>query len=338
MRFKKTLLALSLATLITISGLSCTRQTINEAYDYPTKPGTDAWKALGSLDAMFNACQIPEATLSKLTTSALVETVLNYPLLMNYLAYNNPQQGFDMLVSHFNGLQELFKREDAGTILLMRYHNMYPTEINDDWTDAEKGFYSFSFSNIEMLLAQEQILDNLTETQCQELVSEALIKYEAKLQQTEIYGFIAQESTALLMARVMQHAKYTPFMQELEKNTELKSFLTKGSFATDSVMNEILSTAKQFIHMVPESGMVHIIFSLNWILNNDAEPDPNTIKITFPESWLTDAPLILKNDSPVELSVPRRLLDDHNGSKDPGFYTVVFPNYYFKGLPDLPPY
>jgi hypothetical protein len=39
---------------------------------------------------------------------------------------------------------------------------------------------------------------------------------------------------------------------------------------------------------------------------------------------------------PIELSVPRQLLNDHNESNDPGLITVVFPNKYFKGLP-IPP-
>jgi len=84
---------------------------------------------------------------------------------------------------------------------------------------------------------------------------------------------------------------------------------------------------------VPESEMVHIIFSLNWILTNDIEPDPYTVKITFPVFWLTEAPALLDSDTPIDLSVPRQLLNDHNESNDPGLITIVFPNKYFKGLP-----
>jgi hypothetical protein len=79
--------------------------------------------------------------------------------------------------------------------------------------------------------------------------------------------------------------------------------------------------------------MIHIIFSLNWILKNDVEPDPNTVKITFPISWVSDAPTVLDGDKPIELSVPKQLFDDHNESKDPSLVTAVFPNDYFKGLP-----
>ena len=85
---------------------------------------------------------------------------------------------------------------------------------------------------------------------------------------------------------------------------------------------------------VPESEMVHIVFSLNWILANDAEPGPYNVKITFPVSWLTKAPPLLEGDITIELSVPKLLLERDNESKNPEFITVLFPNYYFKGLPE----
>ena len=95
-----------------------------------------------------------------------------------------------------------------------------------------------------------------------------------------------------------------------------------------------LTTAITHDSQVPESEMVHIIFSLNWILANDAEPGPYDVKITFPVSWLTEAPVLLEGDIPIELSVPKLLLERDNESKNPEFITVLFPNYYFKGLPE----
>ena len=95
-----------------------------------------------------------------------------------------------------------------------------------------------------------------------------------------------------------------------------------------------LTTAITHDSQVPESEMVHIVFSLNWILANDVEPGSYDVKITFPVSWLTEAPALLKGDIPIELSVPKLLLYRDNESKNPEFITVLFPNYYFKVLPE----
>lgn len=87
---------------------------------------------------------------------------------------------------------------------------------------------------------------------------------------------------------------------------------------------------------IPESQMTHITFAKDWLLKNDIEPDPGTVKITFPASWLQNPPLVTANVGNVELSVPTRLLKDHNESNNPDEITVSFPNYYFKGLPAPP--
>ncbi len=87
---------------------------------------------------------------------------------------------------------------------------------------------------------------------------------------------------------------------------------------------------------IPESEMTHITFAKDWLLKNDIEPDPGTIRITFPASWLQNPPFVTANEGNVELSVPTRLLKDHNESKSPDEITVSFPNYYFKGLPAPP--
>ena len=83
---------------------------------------------------------------------------------------------------------------------------------------------------------------------------------------------------------------------------------------------------------VPESEMTRITFALEWLLENDVEPDKGTVTITFPESWLRDPPDIPDGEEIVELAVPTRLLMDHNTSDDPSQITVTFPDHYFDGL------
>lgn len=90
---------------------------ITEAYEYPIVPGMDEWKQLDTHVKKVNACQIPEDILDKLTTEALVETVMNYPLLIDMLAYNTQYTGYQAVYNEFNGLRELQTREDAAEYL-----------------------------------------------------------------------------------------------------------------------------------------------------------------------------------------------------------------------------
>jgi hypothetical protein len=90
------------------------RQT---SYDYPIVPGTDEWSTLTTHDQMVQSCQIPEDILETIPTASLVDSVLNYPLLADMFLFNDFQQGFEVIYNQFNGIKELFTREDVGTVL-----------------------------------------------------------------------------------------------------------------------------------------------------------------------------------------------------------------------------
>lgn len=87
--------------------------SISNSYEYDVKPNTSEWKDLKSSKEKVEASQIPESDLYNMTTKALVETVLNYPLLVTMYAFDTEQEGFNAVYSTFNGLQELTKRTDA---------------------------------------------------------------------------------------------------------------------------------------------------------------------------------------------------------------------------------
>ncbi|MBN1152744.1 MAG: hypothetical protein JXA58_05985 [Dehalococcoidia bacterium] len=83
---------------------------------------------------------------------------------------------------------------------------------------------------------------------------------------------------------------------------------------------------------LPQSEMTRITFSRDWLLENDVEPNPATIQVTFPSSWLETQPAIPEGEETVVLSVPTQLLLDSNTSKNMEELTVTLPNRYFKGL------
>ena len=86
-RFTAAILSLLLIAMA-FSGCAKEQSTpiTDEAYTFPVKPGTDEWKALGSHDQMLAVCEIPENILTIMSTTALVETVLNYPLIGDWFA------------------------------------------------------------------------------------------------------------------------------------------------------------------------------------------------------------------------------------------------------------
>jgi hypothetical protein len=220
----------------------------SDVYVYPIKGGTPEWQAFTTHDEMLKACQVPETILNTMSTAGLVETVLTYPLYEEWLAYNYPQQGFEAIKTQFNGIRELFNRKDAGEKLIEKYKTMDPAAIGKDWTSEQRGFDSMSFQNIEILMAQDAILANLSETQYNDLIKQGLIKIQAKQQNQSIYGINGLESSAWVISKALKQAKFETFLQKFQTDEDLQRFLDTGSFLSDTDLNQILSQAQQYLN------------------------------------------------------------------------------------------
>jgi len=238
-------------SIILLTLISCAQQPVDynstDAYDFPVKPGTEAWRDFTNHDEMVKACEIPESILHNMSTAGLVVTVLSYPLLGDMRTYNSIQQGFDAVAAQFNGILWLLNRKDAGTELLARYRNMEPAAIKDNWTLLQKGDYAMGIADIEILLAQYTILDDLTQAQLQGLLKETIAKYHVKQEYAEIYGQSGQACTAWLTGRALQQASYAPFEQRIQQDISLQNFLSTGFYANDLVLSEIFSQAQQLL-------------------------------------------------------------------------------------------
>lgn len=131
---------------------------IEEPYTYPIVPGSSEWANFDTVYEMIEVCQIPEDILKNMSTEALVKTVLNYPLLMDLMAGNTPREGFAVMMSNFNGLQELSTRSDAGDYLDTEY-----LDFSRNYSQTKS-----SYSELEMkehltgiLLSQPELNKNL---------------------------------------------------------------------------------------------------------------------------------------------------------------------------------
>lgn len=107
-------LVLSLCIVICISWSNrSVAYTIDTPYDYPVKPGTKEWADITTNAQMISVCQIPDDLLTNMTTDALLETALEYPLLIDIRGYSSSQIGCEQLSHYFNGVSELISRPDT---------------------------------------------------------------------------------------------------------------------------------------------------------------------------------------------------------------------------------
>jgi hypothetical protein len=193
------------------------------AYNYPVLPGTAAWKKLATHDDMLRVTQVPATALAGMSTAALVDTVLRYPLYDDMLAFDDLQKGFDKMSAGFNGFTALTARPDAGAALIERYQTMSPA-VAPESTLLEQGRLDASFRRIEMLLTQTSIRRTMTTSQLTQLATAGRAKQQSKAARPDVYG---KASSSLIFTPTDNNTTiYTPrgsAVAAINMTTELTS-------------------------------------------------------------------------------------------------------------------
>ena len=186
-------------------------------WDYPVKPSTDEWRQFKSTDEMYRACQIPDHILKRLDTESLVDICLGFPSPPLFLLYNSPQQAFMQHYTNFNGIRELFQREDAGRYLLKKYAAMSMSEYNPLWQPHEKGLFTSRYMFIESILAQPQVIASLdTKERRMEFLKEAIHKMDEKIANNDLFSGYSLEISLWVIGRILYHENRS-LLQELNQ-------------------------------------------------------------------------------------------------------------------------
>ena len=115
--YKKLFLVLGLLLVVMMNipavAAEDTIYSVTEAHEYTILPGTEEWRALDGAIEKRAACNVTAEEVSSMTTEALIETVINYPLLVDMFAYDTIAEGIEAVDQYFPGLKELLGRSDA---------------------------------------------------------------------------------------------------------------------------------------------------------------------------------------------------------------------------------
>ncbi len=189
------------------------------AYDYPIKPGTEAWKKLSSNAEKTKVCQIPEGILKQLTTEDLLAVCLAYPLLNDMYAFNNMEEGIDKLFSDFNGIRELAQRQDA----INKFIEEYKKQINNvaalsgNYSDYAKGEYIVRISNVELLGSRRELLNGRAASRDTENFMAVLLDgYEAKKANAAYFKGIGLKTNLFSRAKVVAWKNNTVVDDEIK--------------------------------------------------------------------------------------------------------------------------
>lgn len=208
------------------NNFDCLKYPVLGFYNFPIRSG------------ILDSLQIPDHVLDTISTEALIKTCLNFPCFLNILftsSCNDIQGTFEFYIEHFNGFNTLYKRNDVSYKLLERY---MCCGLEDKYTSTLVTGETYIYYFLEIMLAQNKIIEKLNEKNKKILFKKVLETYETNL--TNLNGFSVFSS--LILGRIMVIDEFQPFISEYNKNVYLQGFLSSGFHGFD---NSVFSTIEQ---------------------------------------------------------------------------------------------
>ena len=250
-------------------------------------PGTAGWEALGSHDDMLRATQLPAETAAKMSTDQLVSAVLAYPLMMDALAHNSVQHGFERVAKGFNGLSELLRRPNAGAVLARRYA-AFDIRVPAGASELAAGQHVWQAGVLEMLLAQPTVLGTLSRPEREALLRLGKDKSAAKRAESAAYGEAGLEPTALLLGRAVAITENWDW--------RVSSFLRDGIAPSAAVLTEVDEVASA--HLADPAGIHQVTggFGTQDSLGTVKTPRGSTVAVHVTSYELTSAQITSYNN------------------------------------------
>lgn len=220
----------------------------SDKYNYPIKPGTAEWNSIHSTDSLFLVSQIPDTILKRISTDGLAQSCIENPLRLFQFAFSSRIQGRDELFKRLNCFQELIKRPDGAAKLFERYRLMEPCCI-EGMNDAEKGDYSLLFYYTEILLTNDSVTNQLNITAKKSLVAIVIMKDILKKNYLDSSGIsiISRTPGIMILSTIMETESYQPYINDVNQNSDLKTFTKTGIITSSGIYDIVLGHAKKFI-------------------------------------------------------------------------------------------
>lgn len=222
-------------------------QNQSRVFNFPVKPGKVEWQKLTTYEGRLNAYNIPDKLLQNMNTADLLQTCLNYPEFRLIMTRNSLQQGYDYLLTIFNGFRELEKRKDAGKELIKVYKQLNPADIISYETPVKRGGFSFQFTYIEIILAQRNIISNLDNADKQDIVKTTISNYQAKKGLTSEYATFDLTTPALILGRFLDIENNLEFVNKKSKNDKIRNFVDYSFLGETAILEEIINISKQYL-------------------------------------------------------------------------------------------
>lgn len=232
--------------LVLLALFSCFKNPCGDlddgGYNYPVD------KAKGkSLEEAIEIYKIPNQLLHCISTEGLVKSCIAYPEIRMVWTHSHLQGGFDRVETMCNGFEELWVRQDKFDALFRLYSQLNIDRRWDDFTDLENGRFMMNIIYHELILAQNEILLDLTPKQKLDLFQLAFDNQVSKIELKEYYGTVGMETSLAILSRIMYNDQYQPFLEEYNINEILRKHVDYTKLLDEDLINKIMTIANAYL-------------------------------------------------------------------------------------------
>lgn len=239
----------------TLPECECFIETSTDSYSYPIRPGSEEWESFASSEQMVEATQVPNTILKNMSTIGVYETCAENPLGLDLYLVDSPQRFYDYSVSTFNSWKELISRNDLSSTLIDRYLMMCPDcgENNYSSWSGKGGDVQYTFVSIELILAQDVVLNNISKPQCDKLGKLIMRNYEYNnaINQSNFFKLFP----VWIASRVMVEYDYSDYVKLKSENEQISIFNQTGmllqkvgsDYNADKMFNDIMEKFESFL-------------------------------------------------------------------------------------------
>ncbi|MDR0698479.1 MAG: hypothetical protein LBG28_04570 [Tannerella sp.] len=211
-----------------------------DKYVYPVVPGMAEWTSV-SPDEKDRLSRLPEKKLKELSTFALIQSLLEMPLLsLNYWASSNssPLGTCDVIFSMHNSIPEFENRKNSMEALIA-YFEATCLDCLPSLDVHAATQLSIQLTVLEMLFTRKKILQPLDAVQKKRVVALMLDQYKQKAENRLGVG-----GTLAAMAWIMYDDHYLPIRTLYENRGQSRAYFEVYQEEADY----IVSSAENYIH------------------------------------------------------------------------------------------
>ena len=220
-------------------------QMIDQVYVYPIEAAKGK-----TFEERIEIFKIPEQTLHCLSTDALIESCLSHPQFVYMWSRSELQNGFDDVRKMCNGFDELFGRGDKFQKLIYLYKQL---DFNRNWksyTDLENGTYMDNIVRHELIIAQYEILNDLTTPEKIELFQLALNNQKKKYSLVQYWGPVGMQTTCAILSRIMKLDNYPPLIQEYNNDENMLILINYILILDFDTVNKVMSLSEDYLKIL----------------------------------------------------------------------------------------